>query len=67
MHIAASFARSRNVGPVAGPSDPKTPRDSVRKEVAHVEPMLPRAKLGGAKRTVNLRAVADGLLNPDFI
>jgi hypothetical protein len=67
MQIAASFARSRNVGAVAGPSDPETPPDSMRKEVDHVEPLLPLAKLGRAKRTVNLRAVVDGLLTPDFI
>jgi len=38
------------------------PSDLTDEEWAHVEPLLPRAKHGGAKRTVNLRAVVNGLL-----
>ncbi len=38
------------------------PSDLTDEEWAQVEPLLPPAKRGGAKRTVNLREVVNGLL-----
>jgi len=38
------------------------PSDLTEEEWAQVEPLLPPAKRGGAKRTVNLREVVNGLL-----
>jgi transposase len=38
------------------------PSDLTDEEWGHVEPLLPPAKRGGAKRTVNLREVVNGLL-----
>ena len=38
------------------------PSDLTEEEWAQVEPLLPPAKRGGAKRTVNLREVVKGLL-----
>jgi len=38
------------------------PNDLTDEEWVHVEPLLPPAKRGGAKRTVNLREVVNGLL-----
>ena len=38
------------------------PSDLTDEELAQVEPLLPPAKRGGAKRTVNLREVVNGLL-----
>ena len=38
------------------------PSDVTEEEWSHVEPLLPPAKRGGAKRTVDLREVVNGLL-----
>ena len=38
------------------------PSDLTDEEWSHVEPLIPPAKRGGAKRTVNLREVVNGLL-----
>jgi len=38
------------------------PSDVTDEEWSHVEPLLPPAKRGGAKRTVDLREVVNGLL-----
>ncbi len=38
------------------------PSDLTDEEWSHVEPLIPPAKHGGAKRTVNLREVVNGLL-----
>jgi transposase len=38
------------------------PSDLTDEEWAHLAPLLPAAKHGGAKRTVNLREVVNGLL-----
>jgi len=38
------------------------PSDLTDAEWAHVEPLIPPARRGGAKRTVNLREVANGLM-----
>ncbi len=38
------------------------PTDLTDAEWALVEPLIPPAKRGGNKRTVNLRAVVDGLM-----
>jgi len=38
------------------------PSDLTDEEWSHVEPLLPPEKHGGAKRTVNLREVVNGLL-----
>ena len=38
------------------------PSDLTDEEWSHVKPLLPPAKHGGAKRTVNLREVVNGLL-----
>ena len=38
------------------------PSDLTDEEWAHVEPLIPPARRGGAKRTVNLREVLNGLM-----
>ena len=38
------------------------PRDLTDEEWALVEPLIPPAKRGGNKRTVNVREVVDGLM-----